>query len=73
MSQTGKILIVTGMVFIVAGVILFLAGDRMNWIGKLPGDIRIVKGNTRFYFPFTTMILLSIILSVILWIIRKIF
>ena len=73
MEQLGKILIITGILMVVAGLILYFAGDKLGWIGRLPGDIRIVKENVRFYFPVTTMILLSIILSVIIYIIRKLF
>lgn len=73
MPQLGKTLIVIGLIAIIAGLILYFAGDRLNWIGRLPGDIRIEKENTRFYFPITTMILLSVVLSFILWIIRKFF
>ena len=69
----GRILILIGIICIVAGLIIYLAGDKLGWFGHLPGDIRIEKGNTRFYFPVTTMILVSILLSVILWIIRKFF
>lgn len=71
MNQLGKILIITGMILVIAGLIFYFAGDKLSWLGRLPGDIRIEKGNTRFYFPVTTMILLSILLSVIMWIIRK--
>ncbi|HCI54443.1 MAG TPA: DUF2905 domain-containing protein [Bacteroidales bacterium] len=73
MSQLGKILIVTGVILVIAGLIIYFAADKLSWLGRLPGDIRIEKGNVRFYFPITTMIILSIILSLILWIIRKLF
>ncbi|MBN1415191.1 MAG: DUF2905 domain-containing protein [Bacteroidales bacterium] len=71
MPQLGKILIVTGIIIVIAGLILYFAGNKFSWIGHLPGDIRIEKENFRFYFPVTTMILISIILTLILWIIRK--
>lgn len=73
MNHLGRILIIAGIILIVAGVILYFAGDKLNWIGRLPGDIRIEKENTRIYFPITTMIILSVLLSVIMWIIRKFF
>lgn len=72
MSQPGKILIIIGIVLIIAGLVIYFAGDKLTWLGHLPGDIRIEKGNTRFYFPITTMILLSVLISVIMWIIKKI-
>jgi H+/Cl- antiporter ClcA len=73
MFNPGKILIITGVILVIAGLIFYFSGDKLNWFGNLPGDIRIGKGNTRFYFPVTTMILISIVLSGILWIIRKFF
>jgi H+/Cl- antiporter ClcA len=72
-QNIGKILITAGIILVIAGVVIYFAGDRLNWFGRLPGDIRIEKGNTRFYFPVTTMIILSLLLSFILWIIRKFF
>jgi uncharacterized membrane protein len=72
-NQLGKILIITGIILVIAGLIIYFAGDKLGWRGRLPGDIRIEKENTRLYFPVTTMILLSVLLSVILWVIRKIF
>jgi hypothetical protein len=73
MAHAGKILVITGVIMIIAGLILWLSGDKLNWIGHLPGDIRIENENTRFYFPVTTMILLSLLLSFILWVIRRFF
>jgi H+/Cl- antiporter ClcA len=72
-SHFGKILIIIGIILVIAGLILYFAGDKLSWLGRLPGDIRIEKENTRIYFPFTTMILLSAVLSIIMWIIRKFF
>ena len=71
MMQTGKILIIIGLILVVAGAIVWLAGDKLNFLGRLPGDIRIEKENTRIYFPITTMLILSAMLSLIMWIIRK--
>jgi hypothetical protein len=73
MTHIGKVLIIAGIILVIAGVIIYFAGNRLNWIGHLPGDIRIEKENVRFYFPVTTMIILSIVVSFIIWIIRKIF
>lgn len=72
MEQLGKILIFIGAVLVVAGIIIYFAGDKLN-LFNLPGDIRIVRGNVRIYFPITTMIILSIILSLIIYLIRKLF
>ncbi len=73
MPQLGKILIIIGILLVVAGLIVYFAGDRLGWIGHLPGDIRIEKENMRLYFPITTMIIISAVLSLILWIVRKLF
>jgi hypothetical protein len=72
MPQLGKILITIGIILVIAGLILYFAGGRLTWLGRLPGDIRIERENLKFYFPITTMIILSLLLTLILWIIRKI-
>lgn len=61
-SATGKYIILIGAIIIIAGVIIYFFHDKLNWLGKLPGDIRIEKENFKFYFPITTMIILSITL-----------
>ncbi len=73
MPILGKILIIAGIILILTGIIVYFAGNKLGWIGHLPGDIRIEKENMRFYFPITTMIVISAILSLILWLGRKIF
>jgi hypothetical protein len=73
MPHLGKTLIIIGTIVLAVGLILFFAGNKLHWIGRLPGDIRIERENFRFYFPVTTMILLSIVLTALLWLIRKIF
>ncbi|HQG77832.1 MAG TPA: DUF2905 domain-containing protein [Bacteroidales bacterium] len=73
MIQTGKILVIAGMILVIAGLIIWFLGDKLNWLGHLPGDIRIERENIRFYFPVTTMIVVSVILSLLLWLIRKLF
>ena len=62
----GKILIVVGLVTVVAGLIIQFAPQAFSWFGKLPGDIRYEKGNFKFFFPLTTMILLSVGVSLLL-------
>jgi hypothetical protein len=73
MEHTGKILIFTGVLLIIAGVIVYFAGDKLSWLGHLPGDINIRKENMRIFIPITTMILISAVLSLVLYIIRKLF
>ena len=70
-SGTGKWLIVIGLLLIIAGIIIYFFHDKLGWIGRLPGDIRIERENFRFYFPVTTMILLSLVVSCIIWLLRK--
>lgn len=63
-------------ILIVAGLVLLVTGLLWPWLGKLPlgrlpGDIVVDRENFRFYFPITTMILLSVALSLILWLFRR--
>jgi len=66
MSEIGKLLIVFGVLIAVVGVVIVLAG-RLPWIGRLPGDIYVRRGNFTFYFPLATSILVSIVLTLIFW------
>jgi hypothetical protein len=70
-QDAGKYIIIIGTAIVAIGLLIYFFHDKLNWIGRLPGDIKIEKENFRFYFPITTMILLSILISAILWIIRK--
>ncbi|MBD0296405.1 MAG: DUF2905 domain-containing protein [Flavisolibacter sp.] len=71
MPSIGKYLIIAGVVLIVIGVIVYFLHDKLHWFGRLPGDIRMERENFRFYFPITTMILLSLLLTILLNIIRR--
>jgi len=66
----GKLLILIG-VFIVAIGVLLLIGEKIAWIGKLPGDIVIKKEKFTFYFPITTSIILSILVTLLFTFFRK--
>jgi hypothetical protein len=66
----GKLLIVAGIVLVVLGL-LFQLGARLPWLGRLPGDIVIEREHFRFYFPLTTSILISVVLSIVLWLLRR--
>ena len=72
-SETGKWIILAGILIVIAGVIIYFFHDKLQWIGRLPGDIRIEKENFRFYFPITSMVILSVLLTVIIQVIRKFF
>jgi hypothetical protein len=70
MPSLGKSLIVIGLVLALIGVVLTLAG-KIPWLGRLPGDIYVKRENFTFYFPLATSIIVSLILSFILWLFRK--
>jgi len=70
-QDTGKYIIIIGAAIVVIGLLVYFFYDKLNWFDRLPGDIRIERDNFRFYFPITTMILLSVLISAILWVIRK--
>jgi DUF2905 family protein len=70
MPGLGKSLIVIGLIVALVGVVVTLAG-RLPWLGRLPGDIYIRKENFTFYFPLATSILVSLLLSFILWLLRR--
>jgi len=70
MPAIGKMLIILGIVLIVVGI-GFLFGDKIPFIGKLPGDILIKKERFSFYFPITTSIIISIILTILFSLFRK--
>ncbi len=70
MQGFGKSLIVMGLVIAAVGVLLTVAG-KIPWIGRLPGDIYVKRDNFTFYFPLATSILISLVLSLILWLLRK--
>ena len=65
-QQTGKYIIAGGIFIVIAGVLIYFFHDYFKWLGKLPGDIRIEKENYRFYFPFVTMIVISIAITLII-------
>jgi hypothetical protein len=70
MSDIGRLLLVLGGVLVVLGLVLTLAG-RVPWLGRLPGDLVYRRGNATFYFPLATSILLSLLLTAILWLVRR--
>jgi H+/Cl- antiporter ClcA len=66
-----KLLVGAGLALVVAGMLAWLLQGKLNWLGRLPGDIRVEKEHFRFYFPLTTMLLLSLLLNLILWAVRR--
>jgi len=70
MNALGKMLIFLGAVLIVVGLFLVFA-PKIPFIGRLPGDIYVKRDNFTFYFPVTTSIIISVILTLIFWLFRK--
>jgi predicted phosphohydrolase len=70
LKTVGNVLIISGILMVIFGIILKLSG-KLKWIGKLPGDIVIHKGNFTFYFPLVTCLLASLILSLLVYLILK--
>lgn len=66
-----KILIGVGAALIVAGLLAWALQGKLYWLGRLPGDIRVEREGFRFYFPITTMILLSLLLNLVIWAVRR--
>ena len=70
MNGLGRQLIILGLMLVAAGLVLSLA-PRIPWLGKLPGDIAVKREHFSFYFPLATCILISAVVSFIMWLIRK--
>jgi hypothetical protein len=67
----GRMLITLGVVLVVLGVLVSFAGRLPFRLGRLPGDIYIHGKNSTFYFPLATCLLLSLLFSLVLWIVRR--
>jgi hypothetical protein len=65
-KETAKLLMLAGLILLAAGAIGYRYGDRLDWIGRLPGDIRVEREGFRFHFPITTMLLFSLLAN-LLW------
>lgn len=70
MSDIGKALMLLGACVFILGILLTLAG-RLPWFGRLPGDIVVERGPVTIYFPLMTSILVSVLLSFLLWLFRR--
>ena len=70
MSDIGKMLVIVGLGIAILGLLLWLGVGR-GWLGKLPGDIEVNRGNFRFYFPLATCLLISLVLTLIMWLVRR--
>ena len=70
MPEIGRTLIILGIVIIALGV-LFTFGGKIPWLGHLPGDIHLERGRFSFYFPITTCIVISALISLVLYLFRR--
>lgn len=70
MSSLGKTLVIFGLALVFIGA-LFMLGGRLPWFGRLPGDIMVQRRNFTFYFPLTTSILISVVISLVMFILRR--
>jgi hypothetical protein len=66
MHDVGRGLLVLGVVIALAGLVIMVVG-RVPWLGRLPGDIHIERGNWSFYFPLATSLLVSVLLTLLFW------
>jgi uncharacterized protein YybS (DUF2232 family) len=70
MNEMGKFLVILGLLLVAVGALLW-SGIGRSWLGRLPGDINYTKGDFSFHFPIVTCLILSAILTLILWLFRK--
>jgi hypothetical protein len=70
MPELGKFLVILGAVIVILGLLLW-TGIGSGFLGKLPGDIRLERGNSAFYFPIVTCIIISIVLSLLFSLFRR--
>lgn len=71
MEALPRALVIAGLVLAALGLALWLAPSALGWLGRLPGDLRIERPNLRVYVPFTTSIVVSVVLSALLWLISR--
>jgi len=71
MNGLGRPLIIMGLLLVIAGLIVSFSPRLPTWLGRLPGDINIKRDNFSFHFPLMTCLIVSAILSLVMWLIRK--
>ena len=70
MNDLGKLLFIVGIVRVIVGAVIWKAGG-LGGLGRVPGDITVQKGNSTFYFPIVTCLLISAVLSLLAWLFRR--
>ena len=71
MDKIGKLIVLIGLLIAAAGGLVWLLDDKLRFLGRLPGDIRYESENTRIYIPISTMLLVSLLLSFIMWLVQR--
>ena len=72
-AETGKYIIAAGVLIVIAGIVIYFFHDRLHWIGRLPGDIRMEGERGGFYFPIVTCIVVSVVLSGLMALAKRLF
>ena len=71
-AEVGKLLVITGIIIILLGAFVWLGGGNLlSWFGRLPGDIRVERPGFRLYVPLASMLLVGVLLSAVLWLVRR--
>ena len=73
MNNLGKYLVVAGALIMVLGIVIWLFGNKLHWFGNLPGDVKIDGKDFKVFAPLTSMLLISIFLSLLIWAVNKFF
>ena len=68
-SSAGPILVALGVLLVLVGLVAWAGG--LSWFGRLPGDVRVERGNVRFYAPIASMLLVSVALTVVLRLVQR--
>ncbi len=72
-ENLGRTIVGIGILVVIIGLVVWFAGDKLSWFGRLPGDIRIERPGFSCFFPITTMIIVSVVLSVVLSLLSRFF
>ncbi|HEY1663248.1 MAG TPA: DUF2905 domain-containing protein [Verrucomicrobiae bacterium] len=70
MADLGKLLVIAGLLLAAVGALLW-SGLGKGWLGRLPGDINYSRENVSFHFPIVTCLLISVLLTVLMWLFKK--
>ena len=70
MPDIGKLLVIVGLMIAAAGLLIW-SGVGRGWFGQLPGDIHVNRGNMSFHFPIVTCLIVSAVLTVLMWLFRR--